>query len=100
MLDLRPGTRALLVRLRNMDLARPRVDREAAEGALLRHLDALLETRDLLDSDRVARLVRVACPSTGQRYVLRVPPELASAHEGVAWTFGMERGAYRPDAET
>jgi hypothetical protein len=33
-------------------------------------------------------------------YWLRVPPDIRSAHAGVAWTFGLNEGNYRPLAET
>jgi hypothetical protein len=33
-------------------------------------------------------------------YWLRVPPDIRSAHAGVAWTFGFNEGNYRPLAET
>ncbi|HEY4027211.1 MAG TPA: hypothetical protein VGO86_12340 [Candidatus Dormibacteraeota bacterium] len=38
--------------------------------------------------------------ATFRRYVLRVPPDVHSAREGVAWTFGMDYGDYRPTVET
>jgi len=33
-------------------------------------------------------------------YFLRVPPRMESAREAVAWTFGLDGGAYRPAIET
>lgn len=33
-------------------------------------------------------------------YFLRVPPEMQTAHEAVAWTFGLTAPEYRPGAET
>jgi hypothetical protein len=33
-------------------------------------------------------------------YRLRVPPDIRSAHAGVAWTFGRNEGNYRPLAES
>jgi hypothetical protein len=35
-----------------------------------------------------------------RRYVLRVPPDVRSPREAVAWTFGVETGEYRPAVET
>ena len=35
-----------------------------------------------------------------RRYLLRVPPAMRSAHEAVAWTFGLEPGRYAPVVET
>jgi hypothetical protein len=35
-----------------------------------------------------------------RRYVLRVPPDVRTAREAVAWTFGVDTGEYRPAIET
>ena len=35
-----------------------------------------------------------------KRYVLRVPPTIQRAKEGVAWTFGMKEDEYEPALET
>ncbi|MFE2040731.1 DUF6745 domain-containing protein [Streptomyces sp. NPDC059477] len=37
---------------------------------------------------------------THRTYWLRVPPRTRTAKEGVAWTFGLEEGAYTPERET
>lgn len=37
---------------------------------------------------------------TRKRYFLRVPPNMKTAHEAVAWTFGMRPEQYRPLLET
>jgi hypothetical protein len=52
------------------------------------------------DPDRVARYLLVADPSTGRDYYLRVPPQLRTAAEAAAWTFGLTAGEYRPAQET
>jgi hypothetical protein len=44
--------------------------------------------------------VSVCCPSTGRRYLLRVPPQVTTCHEAVAWTAGLEASAYKPEVET
>lgn len=46
------------------------------------------------------RMVAVTCPTTGRRYALRVPPQTASAREGVAWTFGVPAALYQPTAQS
>lgn len=46
------------------------------------------------------RAVRVQCPTTGREYLLRVPPTVATAHEAVAWTFGLTAEEYRPGAQS
>ncbi len=35
-----------------------------------------------------------------KRYMLRVPPDMRSPHEAVAWTFGLRPAEYVPDAES
>lgn len=37
---------------------------------------------------------------TFRYYFLRVPPNMMTAKEAVAWTFGLESGEYQPDVET
>jgi len=37
---------------------------------------------------------------TRKRYVLRVPPTCRTAHEAVAWTFGLTPEQYQPAVET
>jgi hypothetical protein len=45
--------------------------------------------------------VSVLCPSTGRQYIIRVPPEMTSCHQAVAWVAGFDDPAlYRPLAET
>lgn len=42
------------------------------------------------DPDRRVVAVEVVCPSTGRRYLLRVPPSMRTCTQAVAWTFGIE----------
>jgi hypothetical protein len=50
------------------------------------------------DEDLVCVLVR--CPSTGGRYLLRVPPTMATCRQAVAWTAGFDNPSlYRPLVE-
>lgn len=62
------------------------------------------EERELLRAEfpreETMYFVKVRCPSTGTYYLLRVPPTMTKAKEAVAWTFGLEEGAYNPDQET
>jgi hypothetical protein len=48
------------------------------------------------------RVVDATPTPTGDRkvYWLRVPPTMQTAHEAVAWTFGMEPHEYQPEVET
>jgi hypothetical protein len=45
--------------------------------------------------------VLVHCPSTGRRYILRVPPTMTTCRQAVAWTAGFDDpDLYRPLVET
>lgn len=46
------------------------------------------------------RAVKVTCPTTGRRYLLRVPPTVTTAHEAVAWTFRLAADEYRPTVQS
>jgi hypothetical protein len=52
------------------------------------------------DPDGVARYLHVQDPSTGREYYLRVPPDIATAKEASAWTFGLSTGEYHPAQES
>ena len=45
-------------------------------------------------------LVKVRCHSTGAFYTLRVPPQMKTVRQAVAWTFGMTEEQYIPECET
>ncbi|MET8117018.1 DUF6745 domain-containing protein [Streptomyces prasinus] len=58
-----------------------------------------------LDDDEPAVMVEVVNSTpepdgTHRTYWLRVPPATRTAREGVAWTFGLEPGAYEPLRQT
>lgn len=55
---------------------------------------------ELATAGEPIRAVAVTCPTTGRRYVLRVPPAITSAHAGVAWTFGLTAGQYHPSSQS
>jgi hypothetical protein len=44
--------------------------------------------------------VLVECPSTGRRYALRVPPNMQTCRQAVAWTFSRDASQYRPIFQT
>jgi hypothetical protein len=59
----------------------------------------LLRLRLVGDEDLVC--VSVKCPSTGRRYLLRVPPTMRTCRQAVAWTAGFDDPKlYRPLVET
>jgi hypothetical protein len=54
-----------------------------------------------LSSDEPLVCLSVSCPSTGQKYALRVPPTLKSCRQAAAWLAGFENpNDYRPVTET
>lgn len=45
--------------------------------------------------------VAVQCPSTEHKFMLRVPPNVTTCHQAVAWTAGYDNPSqYQPDIET
>lgn len=54
---------------------------------------------DFVDDEPIVA-VEVVCPSTGQDYLLRVPPTMRCCADAVAWTFEMSVGSYHPLLET
>jgi hypothetical protein len=81
---------------RFMREANPRVldrDRDAGGERQLLHLT--------LEGDEDLVCVSVSCPSTGRRYLLRVPPSMRTCRQAVAWTAGFnDPKLYRPLIET
>ncbi len=54
-----------------------------------------------LPNDEPIVCVSVRCPSTGRHYLLRVPPEMQTCRQAVAWTAGFDNPeAYQPRVET
>ena len=78
------------------DRAQPAVldeDRDAGGARRLLRID--------LEDDEAIVCVQVRCPSTGNAYLLRVPPGMLTCHEAIAWTAGYTNPhKYRPVVET
>jgi hypothetical protein len=54
-----------------------------------------------LSDDEPLVCVSVGCPSTGRRYLIRVPPEIKTCRQAVAWTAGFDDADhYNPLVET
>jgi hypothetical protein len=70
---------------------------KAADGGQLIEVDTQV-TEDFHGVDRLIRMLKVICPSTGQAYVLRVPPAIASYDQARQWTFGMTEQGLREGA--
>jgi hypothetical protein len=91
----------------NAELQRELID---AYGGLDHYLaDAGAETTHEDETGQLVRraagdepivAVQVVCPTTGRRYVLRVPHETKTAREGVAWTFGLPAALYQPTSQS
>ncbi|MBI4862893.1 MAG: hypothetical protein HY815_21925 [Candidatus Riflebacteria bacterium] len=90
------------VEVRRAVLERIGMDRlMATDGVRVVHQDAgRLLLRFELQGDEPLVVVRVACPSTGRLYHLRVPPTIATCQQAVAWTFGLEADQYAPTTES
>lgn len=46
------------------------------------------------------QLVKVKDSTTGDSYLLRVPPHMKTCKQAVAWTFSLEEIEYNPVKET
>jgi hypothetical protein len=54
-----------------------------------------------LEADEPLVGLSCSCPSTGRRYLLRVPPKMKTCHQAAAWMAGFDDPAkYHPEIET
>ena len=54
-----------------------------------------------MEGDEALVCILVLCPSTGRRYILRVPPTMKTCRQAIAWTAGFDNpDDYRPLVET
>lgn len=54
-----------------------------------------------LTNDEPVVVVSLLCPSTGRQYLVRVPPQMRTCHQAVAWSAGFDNpDDYAPVAET
>ena len=91
--------RAMIMRIgldRFFELAKPTIIDEDEDTGGLRQL---LLIRLMGDEDIV--VLSVICPSTGRKYVLRVPPPMRTCHQAAAWIAGFDNpNDYIPIHET
>lgn len=91
--------RVMIERIGHERLIRDGCARRVSEDEL-----GILWRLDLPDDEPLVCVeVTDASPGPGavyRRYLLRVPPDVRSAREAVAWTFGVDAGEYRPAIET
>jgi hypothetical protein len=97
---------------RNSELRRVKMERMGFERFLTEANPEILDTdvdpggerrlfRVVLEGDEPLVCVSVNCPSTGRRYLLRVPPETTTCRQAVAWTAGFDNpNDYAPLIET
>jgi len=74
-----------------------KVIESADDGGQLLEVDTQT-TENVRGLDRIMRMVKVVCPSTGQTYVLRVPPAIESYQQARQWTFGLREASIREGA--
>jgi len=68
-------------------------------GVSKNHGARLLALR--LDGDPVdIRMVELTCPSTGSKYLERVPPDCADVLQALSWRFRVKPSEYKPKWET
>jgi Domain of unknown function (DUF6745) len=101
-----------ILRERNQELRRVLLERVGLEWFFAHARPVVLdEDRDAGGARRLLRItpregepivcVQVQCPSTGNRYLLRVPPDILTCHGAVAWTAGYRNARdYHPLLET
>jgi hypothetical protein len=77
---------------RFLSQAQPRVVDTDRDGAGMARRLLRVDMR----GDEPYSMVEVNCPSTGHVHYLRVPPQLQTCREAVAWTFGCEPDDYAP----
>ena len=54
-----------------------------------------------LGDDEPLVVVSVFCPSTDRQYIIRVPPNMETCHQAIAWTAGFDDPSlYKPLMET
>jgi hypothetical protein len=74
-----------------IEKVKPRVIETSADGGELLEIDTHTSENNFHGLDKIMRMVKVVCPSTGQRYVLRVPPAIQSFEQARQWTFGLRQ---------
>ncbi|OLS13698.1 MAG: hypothetical protein RBG13Loki_2698 [Promethearchaeota archaeon CR_4] len=74
---------------------------EELHGRIIdRDRDARLISFDTGQVNAPYRLIRVRDSTTGQFYLLRVPPRISTCHDAIAWTFSLRPDQYNPIKET
>jgi len=67
----------------------------ADDGGQLLEVKTGIGRKSESELDKKMRLIKVICPSTGQTYILRVPPDIEKFEQARQWTFGLQRAGIR-----
>ncbi len=97
---------------RNAELRRVKMERMGFDRFMAESDPEVLDTdtdpggerkllRVALEEDEPLVCVSVNCPSTGRHYLLRVPPDVSTCRQAIAWTAGFDNpDDYAPLVET
>jgi len=97
-----------IIHCRNVEIRRILIERFGYEKFLLEmkgiviheNGDYKLIKLDWHEKEEPIKLIRVKDSSTNRLYLLRVPPNMKTCKEAVAWTFGLNQEEYNPLKET
>jgi hypothetical protein len=70
----------------------------AYDGGQLIEIAAKAGSKADMGLDDTMRLIKVICPSTGQTYILRIPPDIDNFEQARQWTFGLRQTSLRDGA--
>jgi hypothetical protein len=91
--------RVMIMRMgyeRFFEVSKPTIIDEDEDPGGLRQLLGI----HLFDDEDIVAL-SVTCPSTGRKYIIRVPPRMRSCHQAAAWIAGFDNpNDYKPIYET
>lgn len=76
-----------------------RVIDESSDGGQLIEINTNVDEHSSGSPEKVMRLIKVICPSTGQVYVLRVPPGIKNYEQARQWTFGLQEQSINEGAQ-
>jgi hypothetical protein len=86
---------------RNAELRRVLLERFGFERFMTEAGAAVVDRDRDAGGERQLLCLKLSCPSTGRRYLLRVPPTMRTCRQAVAWTAGFDDPElYRPLVET
>jgi hypothetical protein len=81
-----------------LDAGAKSIDRQKQAGS--KEFNELIAIDLPDDPDRRMVCLELRCPSTNAVYIIRVPPEIQTVQEGLAWSYQCEPAQYAPLVET